>query len=190
MAKKSFFEKMGLVEKVENDTRKPYSPPVIEDDEEELPPPPVKVNGIDIDHLVEDAYRENGMEDVSRSIYKVGEILKTLPKTIPVDTKRATVVAILSTFGLTVEDMSRDAESRLALIKQTCNQMCNTEADESKRLEHEIEELYKSAEIKKQQMQKHDEALQKITGTAQAELAGISDLLDFITSEPEEKEEG
>lgn len=183
MTKKPWYERMHIVERT-----------TVPDDQEEVSPEDyheeyedyqdeitAEAEGVGVKTIVEDAYRKNGLDDLSKSIYKVGEISSNLPNTIPNSAKRDAVVGILASFGLTVRDMDEDAGYRYGILKSVCNQMCNSEADEVKRLEGEIEELYKLAEEKKQEVQNHNSRLDAIIKASQDELKKIKGLWDFVT---------
>lgn len=187
--KKTFWEKVGMVERVNPVEEEPdvyEEEEVTSNDTEEVY---VETEGIGVENIVHDAYKENGLEDLSKSIYKVGEISKSLPNTIPNAAKRETVLGILATFGLTVEGVSEDARTRYSVLRSVCNKMCDGESSEIKRLTAEIEDLYKAAEAKKLEVQEHENRMRGIINTSQDELKKIKEMWDFITDK-ENAEEG
>lgn len=186
MARKGLFERMGLIERTEEVSEKPM--PNYEEDayENETEPVEANVEGIGTEDIIGDAYRENGLSDMSKSIYKVGEIRKSLPKTMPSTAMRETVVGILATFGLTMDDVVDDATRRVQVVTDVCNQMCSAEANEIKQLEKEVEELYKEAEEKKNEIQQRNATLDKILSTCKDELSHIEEIRDFIIGDKEE----
>lgn len=185
--KKSFFEKMGLVERVDGDCdsarNEAKAAMYAAQASEEEPEEEVQVNtdNVEAESMIGDAYYENNLEDISRSVYKVEEVLKTLPTTMPEDVSRQTVKGILASFGISVEDVDRDAKARAETIQAVRNKMCDKETDEIKRLEQEVEDLLKQAEEKKQEIQSHNLKLEAIVKTSKEELARIKKLWDFIT---------
>ena len=68
MAKKNIFERMGLVEKVEDDYEPPYEEDQNFEAEEELPE--VNTEGVSQDNLVADIYTANDLTDMDKSIFK------------------------------------------------------------------------------------------------------------------------
>lgn len=83
----------------------------------------VSIDNVTQDNLIADVYESNGLSNQSQSIFKIEEIINTLPKEMPDATKRAAVVGILSTFGLTVEQVILDGESRKNVIRAAVNEI-------------------------------------------------------------------
>ena len=92
MKKKSFLEKMGLVERVDQadtSSHEYYEGGVVVDfDESETE---VNIAENVTENLIGDIYASNNLGDMSRSIFKVEEVSKSLPDTMPTDTKRMAV---------------------------------------------------------------------------------------------------
>ena len=72
----------------------------------------VNTNSVSQDNLVSDIYNQNNLSDLSKSIFKVEELVNSLPKEMPNDTKKSTVLSILTSFGLTVDEVIADGNSR------------------------------------------------------------------------------
>lgn len=76
----------------------------------------VNTDNVTQENLITDIYNQNELSDLSKSIFKVEELINSLPKEMPNETKRATVLSILSSFGLTVDEVVDDGENRKAII--------------------------------------------------------------------------
>lgn len=76
----------------------------------------VETSEVTQDNLISDVYDANDLSDKTKSIFKVEEVLNSLPKEMPNETKKSTLLAILGSFGLTVEEVISDGESRISII--------------------------------------------------------------------------
>lgn len=116
-------EKMGLVERVEEE-------PVIYD-EDYMVEEYVDVNTENVtqDNLITDIYNQNDLSDLSKSIFKVEELINSLPKEMPNETKKATVLSILTSFGLTVDEIIADGEKRTSLVEAALVEITNENND-------------------------------------------------------------
>lgn len=83
--------------------------------------PDVNVEEVSQENLIADIYTSNDLSDLSKSIFKVEELINSLPKEMPNETKKATVLSILSSFGLTVDEVISDGENRKAIISSALN---------------------------------------------------------------------
>lgn len=135
---------------------------------------------VDRDNLIEDIYAQNDLGDKTQSIFKVEEIMNTLPKEMATATKQATVKGIMASFGLTEEVVVEDGQHRNEIllsiekqIKDNCeNEIVNTKAtiEECKK---EIERLEKMIAEAETDMKISEEKID-------AECARINKLIDFI----------
>lgn len=110
----------------------------------------VNVENVTQDNLISDIYNQNNLADLSKSIFKIEELINSLPKEMPNETKKTTVLSMLSIFGLTAEEVVRDGYDRcfaidaaLTAIASENNDVIanNNESIEQKKLE--IQELEK-----------------------------------------------
>ena len=76
----------------------------------------VNVENVTQDNLIADIYNQNSLSDLSKSIFKIEELINSLPKEMPNETKKATVLSMLSIFGLTVEEVVADGNERCTVI--------------------------------------------------------------------------
>ena len=70
----------------------------------------VELEDVDTNTLISDVYTQNNLFDMSHSIFKVEELIASLPKEMATDTKRASVLAILGSFNLTAPEVVVDGE--------------------------------------------------------------------------------
>ena len=158
--------------------------PIVTDDEMYLEDE-VEVNTelVSQDNLIEDIYNQNALSDLSKSIFKVEQTINSLPKEMPNDTKKATVLTILSNFGLTVDEIVEDGYSRQTIIRSALNTI--VEENESAILTNKTIIEQKKMEI--QELEKdnanRETIIKNTEDKVELELKRISDLVTFIGGE-------
>ena len=112
----------------------------------EVPEPiiPENVSGIKDEEFVANVYEANNLTDMSSSIFKVEEVASNLPDTLPTDTKRTTVVGILSSFKLSVVDVVDDGLTRINAINECLTSETRSLDYKINQNEEQIEELKKN----------------------------------------------
>lgn len=180
MAKKSLFEKLGLVETIQDEDLDLVD---LELEEENITDITVSAENVSQDNLIEDIYKSNNLSDMTRSIFKVEQLINSLPKEMPNDTKKATVLTILSSFNLTVDEILRDGKDREDVIKGVFHEIAgaNTRAIEDNNFaieekKKEIQELEKDNANRKNVIQNTEDKIE-------VELKRIADLMKFIGGE-------
>ena len=135
------------------------------------------------DNLIEDIYNQNALSDLSKSIFKVEQTINSLPKEMPNDTKKATVLTILSNFGLTVDEIVEDGYSRQTIIRSALNAI--VEENESAISTNKTIIEQKKMEI--QELEKdnanRESVIKNTEDKIELELKRISDLVTFIGGE-------
>ena len=63
----------------------------------------VNTDGVTQDGFVQDVYEKNELADLSRSIFKVEQVMNSLPKEMATAVKKSTVHTILTSFDLSVD---------------------------------------------------------------------------------------
>lgn len=110
----------------------------------------VNTENVTQENLIADIYSQNGLSDFSKSIFKIEELINSLPKEMPNETKKATVLSMLSIFGLTVEEVIADGSNRFSMVNSALSSIedenndviqANLASIEQKKLE--IQELEK-----------------------------------------------
>ncbi len=84
-----------------------------------------ELDEVHIDTLIEDIYAQNELSDKSKSIFKIEELINSLPKEMVTETKRGSVLATLGVFGLTVTDVTLDGEQRVDVLNGVLSKILN-----------------------------------------------------------------
>lgn len=129
------------------------------------------IEGVGLESLVDDVYANNNLFDTTHSIFKVEELIKSLPKEMVTETKRDSVLAILSSFGLTSMEVIEDGDKRIGILQGALEKItaeCTQTIDKDK--EH-IEELKKQ--------------IATLEGEISDNLEQIKTAREFITKETE-----
>ena len=181
MKKKSFLEKMGLVERVDQlDTPsyEHYEGGVVVDFDE----PEIEVNTAEnvTENLIGDIYASNNLDDMSRSIFKAEEVSKSLPDTMPTDTKRMAVIGILSSFNLTVPEMLGDAGARRDVVVAATSAMMKDCTDTIESIKEHIEDLRKQIAGCEADIKANEEKYAFIRQSYECEVKRIDALVDFL----------
>lgn len=148
--------------------------------EEEEPVEAEAVDLVDRDTFIESIYQKNNIADKSTSIFKVDDVMKTLPIEMANEAKRNTVLGILTSFSLTSIDVVADGENRIAILSAVDSQIKETNQSEINNREAKIEDLKQQiAELNKEVSE-----LKEITSTSETlineETKKIQSLVDFI----------
>lgn len=140
----------------------------------------VELEEVNTDTLIEDIYFQNELFDRKKSIFKVEELINSLPKEMVTETKKASVLAILSSFGLTTTDVGVDGENRVSVLSGVLSKIISDSNGEISNNETEIETHKKAiADLEKKISEKQNEM--KVSETnINAEIARISELIKFI----------
>lgn len=131
------FLKNLLVEEVPEDTED-YS---VDTTDYSVDEEAVNVESVNVDTLIEDIYIQNGLSEKTKSIFKVEELINSLPKEMVTETKKATVVAILGSFGLTVDGVCTDGIERIEKLRSVASQIVAENEAAIAEKQNESEEL-------------------------------------------------
>lgn len=192
MAKKSLFEKFGLVESV---AASEYEMPEVADvnvgvsfEPNIEQPTPVQVEvpeGDTIDVLA--VYETNGMNPAEAvTVYKIKDVIDTFPSEMPTKTKRATVKNLMTTLGYNATAIVSDAEQRKELLRAVGSDKMNALFDEMKSNDQQIESMKEQIEALTNRNVEAGAAIEKITNTVQDELKMISSIEEFIEEDKTE----
>lgn len=174
----NIFERMGLVEKVQPDLPSAEYDEVDYAVEEELPE--VNTDGVSQENLIEDIYAANGLTDTSRSIFKAEELSNNLPATMPTETKQASVIGILGSFGLTSKELLEDAKKRTDILQAAIAQITEENTDIITAKKQEIEEAKKLIEVCEKTIIDHEKIIADSTEHVEAEVKRITALNEFL----------
>ena len=143
----------------------------------------VELESVDTNTLINDIYTQNDLFDMSRSIFKVEELITSLPKEMATSTKRASVLAILGSFNLTATEVVDDGENRLSVlvgIKDKIDADCkNAIADK----EIQIEEFKKAIENLSVEIANEQEKMKQSDEAILVEMTKVENLIKFVGGE-------
>lgn len=172
-----FLQKLGLVE--ENPDYNVDIEPITNYEE----PVDVNVENVSNDNLVGDIYSANNLSDLSKSIFKIDELINNLPKEMPTETKKATVLGILTSFGLTVEEVVNDGLSRINYLSASMNEIINKNTGEIDSSNMLIEDHKKEIEELSKYIADLTVANKNCENTIESEVDKISNLIKFVGGE-------
>ena len=132
------------------------------------------------ENLINDIYNQNGLSDLSKSIFKIEELINSLPKEMPNETKKTTVLSMLSIFGLTAEEVQCDGHERCSMIASALSNITNENND----VITSNNELIEQKKLEIQNLEKDNaERILVIKNTedkVETELKRIETLIEFI----------
>lgn len=143
----------------------------------------VKIESVNASTLIGDVYTQNNLFDMSQSIFKVEELIASLPKEMATDTKKASVLAILSSFGLTATEVVDDGEKRMSVlsnVKDKIDMDCKTTISNK---EIEIEDLKKAIENLTVEIANEQEKMKLSDEAILAEMSKVESLIKFVGGE-------
>lgn len=190
MAKKSLFEKLGLVE---SDASVEVGTDFPEQDFMTIPPndnawSQVQAEVPEGDTIdIATVYAANNMNPADAvTVYKIKDVIDTFPSEMPTKTKRATVKNLMMTLGYDAVAIISDAEQRKELLRTVGNDKMNALFDEMKSNDQQIESMKEQIEALTNRNVEAGAAIEKITNTVQDELKMISSIEEFIEEDKTE----
>ena len=140
----------------------------------------VNTENVTQENLITDIYNQNELSDLSKSIFKVEELINSLPKEMPNETKKATVLSMLSIFGLTLEEVISDGNERCLVIESALSAITNENNDVINNNNASIEQ--KKLEIQELEKDNSDRALvvKNTEDKIETEVKRIKDLVKFV----------
>lgn len=182
MAKKSLFEKLGLVES---------------ESEMEMPVGDVDLNladlGIESQPQIQTevpagdildvfaTYEANNMNPTDQvTIYKIQDMLASLPAEMPSKTKKITIKSLMATLGYNPADIENDAGQRIELLKTVGNDKMNTLFAEMKANDGQIESMKEEIERLTNRNTEASAAVEKMSDVVKNEIKIIEDVLEYV----------
>lgn len=140
----------------------------------------VELDSVNTDTLIDDIYTQNDLYDKSQSIFKVEELINSLPKEMVTETKRASVLSILGSFGLTATEVTNDGEKRIEVLGGVKEKINTESRDSILEKEEKIEEFKKAiANLESEITSEQNEV--KISNEAiSTEIGRIKELVKFV----------
>lgn len=141
---------------------------------------PVELDEVRADTLIEDIYAQNELSDKSKSIFKIEELINSLPKEMVTETKRGSVLATLGIFGLTVTDVSLDGETRVEVLKGVLNNILDKGNTTVAVKETEIEDHKKEIARLEKEIADQQTEMKTSENNINTEIGRITGLIKFI----------
>lgn len=147
---------------------------------EDTPPVEAELDEVHTDTLIDDIYAQNELSDKSRSIFKVEELINSLPKEMVTDTKRSSVLATLSIFGLTVTDVTLDGEQRLDVLNSILSKILDDGNSTISEKEIEIENHKKEIANLEKEISERNAEMMFSKNNINEEVDRIAELIKFV----------
>lgn len=185
--KKNFLEKLGLIETSESEEGNSSILPeeMLETDvSEKIPEVPVQFSSDDV-LTIEGIYTSNDVNDLSQTVYKVKEMIDTLPKEMPDKTKQTTVCSMMNVIGLSIDSILGDAKNRVSILHSAFEAKNRNLTKDLNDNEMSIEALKQEIENRQKRSQEIQKAIKENENTISKELEKISYITEFIGGEKE-----
>lgn len=140
----------------------------------------VELDSVNTDTLITDIYAQNELFDKTKSIFKVEELINSLPKEMVTETKKASVLATLGVFGLTVTDVTLDGESRIDVLSGVLTKILGEGNDTVVSKETEIEEHKKEIARLEKEISDQKNEMKVSEDTINTEISRITSLVKFV----------
>ena len=140
----------------------------------------VELDSVNTDTLIDDIYTQNDLYDKSQSIFKVEELINSLPKEMVTDTKRASVLSILGSFGLTATEVSEDGEKRIEVLGSVKDKINTESSDLLAEKEGQIEEFKKAIANLESEISNEMGKVKVSNEAISTEIGRIKELVKFV----------
>lgn len=140
----------------------------------------VELDSVNTDTLITDIYAQNELFDKTKSIFKVEELINSLPKEMVTETKKVSVLATLGVFGLTVTDVTLDGENRIDVLSGVLNKILGEGNNTVTSKETEIEEHKKEIARLEKEISDQKTEMKVSEDTINAEISRITSLVKFV----------
>ena len=140
----------------------------------------VELDSVNTETLITDIYAQNELFDKTKSIFKVEELINSLPKEMVTETKKVSVLATLGVFGLTVTDVTLDGENRIDVLSGVLNKILGEGNDTVTSKETEIEEHKKEIARLEKEISDQKTEMKVSEDTINTEISRITGLVKFV----------
>lgn len=141
---------------------------------------PVELDEVHTDTLIDDIYAQNELSDRSKSIFKVEELINSLPKEMVTEIKRGSVLATLGVFGLTVTDVTLDGEQRVDVLNSVLTKILDGGNANVTDKETEIENHKKEIARLEKEIADQQAEMKISENNINAEVNRINNLIKFV----------
>lgn len=188
--KRNIFEKLGLVEPVEeevvdfseldNFVLAPAEEEQVQKIEEKLD---VLIESYERDKLmtVEDVYRKaNLTRNVKETVFMVDVLMKALPENLPSDIKRESVTNIMKASEMKIEDLLNDAYQRIDALNNVLEQTVQVTEQVNAKNEGTIRELEKRIDELRKDIQNRLKFQENQNSALEYEIQKVINIVEFI----------
>jgi hypothetical protein len=196
---KSFLEKAGLIERVDNTSD--YDPAMYEGNEPEREESPSPFTGMQYDNervtdelleyakeFISKSYEQEDLKTEGSTIFKLEEIRATLPDTLTTEMKRESVMKTLAIFGISLDELLSDGNDRISTLKNYYDKYLHEREDEVRAAQQEIEEAKKLIQEKDLFIKESHAKVNAVQDTVKGEIGRITGLFEFISPGSDIKE--
>lgn len=169
-------KKLGLVEEIPEDcdyemTEEPANEEMLVE---------VNVDKVSNDNLVSDIYKENSLDNFDQSIFKVEQLINSLPKEMATETKRNTVLTILTNFGLTSDIVVDDGRARINLLNSALQEITANNDNAINEKKDMVEEYKKAIEDLEKSIAELDADNKLCNEKIKEEVCRMNALVEFV----------
>lgn len=188
--KKNIFEKLGLVEPVEEEhvDFSELDNFVPTDDEEEQTQKieeklDVLIESYERDKLmtVEDVYRKANLnKNIKETVFMVDVLMKALPENLPSDIKRESVSNIMKASDMKIEELLNDAYQRIDALNNVLEQTVQVTEQVNAKNEGTIRELEKRIDELRRDIQGRLKFQESQNSALEYEIQKVINIVEFI----------
>lgn len=190
--KRNIFEKLGLVEPVEEtgdfSELENFVPMDEEADEEEQVQKieeklDVLIESYERDKLmtVEDVYRKANLnKNIKETVFMVDVLMKALPENLPSDIKRESVANIMKASEMKIEDLLNDAYQRIDALNNVLEQTVQVTEQVNAKNEGTIRELEKRIDELRRDIQSRLKFQESQNSALEYEIQKVINIVEFI----------
>lgn len=129
---------------------------------------------------VDTVYEKFNLADKSRSIFRVTEFEAALPGSLPTDVKKQTLIGILTTSGLKIDELVTDGESRVAALHSTLDGFTQETTDFVVNKEAEIADLQRQMDLAKEDINNRKLLQENQEKLINEEITNVEKVVNFI----------
>lgn len=191
--KRNIFEKLGLVEPVEEENvdfseLDNFVPTDETSDEEEQAQKieeklDVLIESYERDKLmtVEDVYRKANLnKNIKETVFMVDVLMKALPENLPSDIKRESVANIMKASEMKIEDLLNDAYQRIDALNNVLEQTVQVTEQVNAKNEGTIRELEKRIDELRRDIQSRLKFQESQNSALEYEIQKVINIVEFI----------
>lgn len=187
--KKNIFEKLGLVEPVEEAADFSELDDFIPMDEEDEQVQKIEekldvlIESYERDKLmtVEDVYRKASLnKNVKETVFMVDVLMKALPENLPSDIKRESVTNIMKVSEMKIEDLLNDAYQRIDALNNVLEQTVQVTEQVNAKNEGTIRELEKRIDELRRDIQGRLKFQESQNSALEYEIQKVINIVEFI----------